>query len=66
MITNLMVNMWKDGRVKVDGVSFHVTMEVITHVTKIPCKGLKFYRDEKMSINVVKDFAKNIEEKRNQ
>ena len=63
-ITNLMVNSWKDGRVKIDGVSYQVTMEVISHVTKIPDEGLKFYRDKKVSANAVKDFTKNTKEKK--
>ena len=58
-ITNSMVNSWKDGRIKVDGVLFQVTMDIIAHVTKILTEGLKFYRDKKVSANAVKDFAKN-------
>ena len=58
-----MVNSWKDGRVKVDGVSFQVTEDVISHVTKILVEGLKFYRDKKVSANAVKDFAKNTKER---
>ena len=45
MITNLMVNSWKDGRVKIDELSHHVNVVVIAHVTEIPDEGLKFYRD---------------------
>ena len=48
-ITNLMVNSWKDGRVKIYGVSYHVNVEVISQVTKIPDEDLKFYRDKKVS-----------------
>ncbi len=56
---NKLVNLWKDGRVKVDDVSYQITMEIIAHVTKIPDEGLKFYRDKKVFANVVKDFTKN-------
>ena len=59
-----MVNLWKDGRVKVDGVLCQVTVEIISHITKILDEGLKFYRDKKVSMNVVKDFAKNTKEKK--
>ena len=60
----LMVNSWKDGRVKVDGVSYQVTVEIIAHFTKISDEQLKFYKDKKVSTNVVKDFTKNMEEKK--
>ena len=63
-ITNTMVNSWKDERVKVDGVSFQVTVDTIAHVTEILAEGLKFYRDKKVSANVVKNFAKNTEERK--
>lgn len=54
-----MVNTWKDGKVKIDGVSYQVDVGVIAHVMDIPDKGLKFYRDKKVLVNVVKEFAKN-------
>jgi hypothetical protein len=59
-----MVNSWKDGRVKIDGVSHQVNVELIAHVTKIPDEGLKFYKDKKVSANVVNNFAKNTDEKK--
>lgn len=62
-VTNLMVNTWKDGRVNIDRVSYPVDVGVIAHVTEIPDEGLKFYRD-KVSVNAVKDFTKNIDEKK--
>ena len=58
-----MGNSWKDGMVKIDGVSYHVDVGVIAHVKEIPAEGLEFYRDKKVFANVVKDFAKNMEEK---
>ena len=58
-----MVDSWKDGRVKIDGVSHHVNVEVIAHVTEILDEGLKSYRDKKNFSKVVKDFAKNTDEK---
>lgn len=64
MVTKLMVNSWKDGRIKLDGVSFHIDVGVIAHVTEIPNEGLNFFRDKKVSMNVVKDFAKNTKEKK--
>lgn len=62
-VTNSMVNSWKDGRVKVNGVSFQITEEIIALVSKILVEGFKFYRDKKLLVNVVKDFAKKIEER---
>ena len=47
-----------------DRVSYQVTVEVIVHFTEIPDEGLKFYRDKKVSMNVVKDFTKNMKEKK--
>lgn len=44
-VTNSMVNSWKDGKVKVNGVSFFITKEVVVVVTGIPMEGFKFYRD---------------------
>ena len=59
-----MVNSWKDDKIKIDGVSYHVDLGVTAHVTEIPAKGLEFYRDKKISTNAIKDSAKNIEEKK--
>ena len=53
-----------DGRVQVDRVLYQVIVEIIFHVIEIPDEGLKFYRDKKVFANVVKDFAKNMEEKK--
>ena len=64
LITNLMVNLWKDGRAKVDGVPYQVTMEIIVDVTEITDEGLKFYINKKVSTNAVKDFTKNTEKKK--
>lgn len=58
-----MVNSWKDGRVKIYGVSYVVNVEVIAHVTEILDEGLKFFRDKTFSADAVKDFAKNMDEK---
>ena len=41
-----------------------MTKDIITHVTKISAEGSKFYRDKKVSMKVVKDFAKNTEERK--
>ena len=57
-----MVNLWKDGKVKVNGVSFWITKEVFTMVTKILMESFKFFRDKKLSTNVVKDFMKSTKE----
>lgn len=52
-----MVKSWKDGKVKVDGVSFQVNEGVITEVIESPNQGIKLYRDKKISLNEVKDFV---------
>ena len=57
-----MVSSWKDDRVNVNGVSFLITKEVGSIVTKIPIEGFKFLRDEKLLSNAVKDFVKNTKE----
>ena len=54
-----MVNTWKDGWVKIDGVSHQVSVEMIALVMEIPQKGTNFYMDKKMSENAVKDFMKD-------
>ena len=54
-----MVRLWKDGRVKVNGVSFLITKEVVLTIIEIPIEGFKFSRDKKLSSNVVKDFVKS-------
>ena len=61
-VTNSMVNSWNNGRVKVNGVSFQITEEVVAEVTGIPMEGFKFYRDKKLSSNAIKDFVKNSKE----
>ena len=60
-VTNNMVNSWKDGKVKVNGVTFMITEEVVTIVTKILMEGFKKIRDKKLSTNAVKDFMKSTE-----
>ena len=62
-VKNRMVNLWKDGKVKVNGVSFLVTEEVVAIVSKILTKGFKFFKDKKLLTSVVKDFVKSLEEK---
>ena len=59
---NNMVNSWKDGKVKVNGVTFMITEEVVATISKISMEGFKFFRDKKLSTNVVKDFVKSLEE----
>lgn len=61
-ITNSMVNSWNNGKVKVNGVYFQITEDVVAEVTGIPMEGHKFFRDKKMSSNAIKDFVKNTEE----
>ena len=58
-VTNSMVSSWKDGRVKVNGVHFWVTEEVISSISEIPVEGFKFFRDKKFSANAVKDFVES-------
>lgn len=58
-VTNNLVNSWKDDKVKVNGVSFQIIEEVFAKVIGIQMEGFKFYRDKKLSSNVVKDFVKN-------
>ncbi len=62
-VTNSMVNSWKDGKVKANGVSFQVIEEVVAAMFKILVEGFKFFRDKKLSTNVVKDFVKSSKEK---
>lgn len=61
-VTNSMIGSWKDGRVKVNGVSFMITEEVISTVAKILIQGFKFFRDKKLSANAVQDFVKDEKE----
>ena len=57
-----MVGSWKDGRVKVNGVYFWITEEVIATITKIPIEGIKFFRDKKLLANAVRDFMESEKE----
>lgn len=61
-ITNVMVNSWSNGKVKVNGVYFQITEEVIAEVTGLLMEGHKFFRDKKLSTNAIKDFARSTEE----
>jgi hypothetical protein len=61
---NNIVKTWKEGRVKINGVSFQITEEVVAAVTKIPMEGIKFFRDKKLSMIAVNDFVKSPEEKK--
>ena len=61
-VTNSMINSWKAGRVKVDGVSYQVLVDLIAQITKIPNMGFNFYREKKLSATTIKDFIKGNEE----
>ena len=61
-VTKTMVESWKDGRVKVNGVYFRITKEVIVTITEIPIDGFKFFRDKKLSAKVVRDFVESEKE----
>ena len=61
-ITDLMVKTWRDGKLKIDGVDFQVNEGVVTKVINSPNQGIKFYRDKKISLNAVKDFANDAKE----
>ncbi len=63
-ITKIIVDSYKNGRVKIDGVTHHVNVDLIVWVAEIPLEGSNFFRDKKMSTNVVKVFVKD-EAKRN-
>lgn len=58
-VTNLMVNSWKEGRVKIDGVHYQVDIRIIAHVSEIPDVGLQFFQDKKVSVSAVKEFAQH-------
>ena len=57
-----MVGSWKDGRVKVNRVYFRITEEVIATISEFPIEGFKFFKDKKLSANVVKDFVESEKE----
>ena len=61
-ITNLMVKSWIYRKVKIDGIDFQVNEGVIAEVIDSPNQGIIFYRDKKISLNVVKEFAKDAKE----
>ena len=49
--TNNMVKMWKDGKVKVNGIYFQITEEVIAAIFDIPMEDIKFFRDKILSLS---------------
>jgi len=61
-VTNSIVKSWKDGSFRVNGVSFLITEEVISTIIEILIEGFKFFRDKKLSANVVRDFVKDAKE----
>ena len=63
-VTKLMVNSSKHGHVKIDGVSHQFNVDIISLIVEIPNEGINFYRDKRMSTNAVKDFAKDVVEKK--
>ena len=58
-----MVDTWNNERVKIDGVTHHITEGLIAEVTEFPQEGMNFYREKNMSSNVVKYFVKDEKEK---
>ena len=63
-ITKLMVDTWKNGRVKIGSVTHHVNVDLIAQVMEIPLEGINFFRDKKMSTNAIKEFVKDEEERK--
>lgn len=57
-----MVTSWREGKVKINRIDFQANESVIAEVTNSPSEGIKFFRDKKVSFNVVKCFAKNAKE----
>ena len=45
-VTNIMVNSWKDGKVKVNGVSFVIIDKVFVTIKKILIEDFKFFREK--------------------
>ena len=60
-VTKIMVKSWNEGIVKIDGVEFTMTEDVISVVTRIPIMGKKFYKDQKISGQAVVEFTKDQE-----
>ena len=58
-----MVKMWKEGKVKVNGVYFQITEDVIVVMFEILVEGFKFFRDMKVLMNEVNNFMKSSKEK---
>ena len=44
--------------------SYHVDVWAIAYVIQMVAEGLEFYRDKKIYVNAVKDFDKNMKEKK--
>lgn len=63
VVTKVMVDTWNDGRVSIDGVTHHITEGLIADRTGFPQEGMNFYKEKKMSANVVNDFIKDEKEK---
>ena len=61
-VIDLMLKSWKAGRVKVDGVYYQVSVDIIAQVTEITNMGFNFYTDKKLFGTAVKDFIKGDEE----
>ena len=59
-----MVKCWNKGIVKIDGVDFMVTKEVIFEVMGIHIIGQKFHRYSWISRQAVIKFTKDVEEKK--
>ena len=59
-----MVKSWKDGCVKIDGVTHQVNVELIAQVTEIPLEGINIFRDKKIPANAIKDFVKDEDERK--
>ena len=47
---------------KIDGINFQVNEGVILEVIDSPNQGIKFFRGKKISLNVMKYFAKDVKE----
>ena len=62
-VTKAMVDFWHNGKVKIDGVSHHITEGLIAEVTDFSLDGMSFYKDKKMFANTVNDFVKDDKEK---
>lgn len=63
-VTKKFAKDFKDGKIKIEGITIEIDEKLIAEITGLSMEGAKFYRDRKMVDNIaIKKFLRNKKER---